>query len=483
VLGIERLERELPETVSVEPAGSLADVPGAQIGVRPVEEEQDDGFELRELEQLLAELERRLVREVQVLEHEAERALTRECTEELGHGVVRLPLDGVASERPQPLSGVVFEHKAEQGREEGVALLGPLSEQGGEPRLQLEPYSGLGVGDAELENAAEELPERVVGNVLRVGDALHPEEERFVLPARTDFAGQTALADPGFTRDRDDRPAALRQVAEHVVESGELLLATDQRRRAPLGCFAVARDAKRLDRFALSLQLQLAQRLEREQLLDVTCGCRADSDSGRPGVLLKTSGDVDSIAEGVVALLGRRVVGQEDDGARVDADAGSKLDPVPLPHLARVLGKRLLDGERRPHGTLGVVLVRARNAEERIQAVAGQLGDSAAEALDLSRDQPHDLVEEELRPLGAELLGDRGRARDVGQQDRDDAPLAGGCGHGAIMSAVNASKRVAACLRNAQAPRTGCFPRATRGSPRHGGKSARARPHVLRAGS
>ena len=88
-----------------------------------------------------------------------------------------------------------------------------------------------------------------------------------------------------------------------------------------------------------------------------------------------------------------------------------------------------MNGERGPDGALGVVLVRDRRAEEREDAVTGELRERAAEALDLLAHQPHDVVEEELGPLGAELLRDGRRAGDVGDEHRDHPPLSDGRRH------------------------------------------------------
>jgi hypothetical protein len=78
----------------------------------------------------------------------------------------------------------------------------------------------------------------------------------------------------------------------------------------------------------------------------------------------------------------------------------------------------------RPDGTLGVVAVRNRCPEQGQQPVARELCDGAVETADLLGQQPDDLVEEELRPLRAERLRDRRRADEIGDEDRDDAPLA-----------------------------------------------------------
>ncbi len=86
-----------------------------------------------------------------------------------------------------------------------------------------------------------------------------------------------------------------------------------------------------------------------------------------------------------------------------------------------------MDREAGAHGAGGVVLVTDRRAEDGKEAVPGQLRNRSAEALDLLAHEDGDLVEEELRPLRAELLSDRRRAGNVGDEDGDESPLS--CGH------------------------------------------------------
>ena len=86
--------------------------------------------------------------------------------------------------------------------------------------------------------------------------------------------------------------------------------------------------------------------------------------------------------------------------------------------------------------------MRRRRAEEREDAVPGQLRDGSAEAFHLLAHQPDYLVEEELRPLGAKFLGDGCRAGDVSDEDRHDPSLSGGHGHaGVIRRAMRANPR------------------------------------------
>jgi hypothetical protein len=78
----------------------------------PVGKQQCDRLLLRELQQLLEQLERRFVSEVEILEHQADRPVPCERTDELGDRLVRLPLHRVARERIEPLRRIVLERQS-----------------------------------------------------------------------------------------------------------------------------------------------------------------------------------------------------------------------------------------------------------------------------------------------------------------------------------------------------------------------------------
>jgi hypothetical protein len=120
----------------------------------------------------------------------------------------------------------------------------------------------------------------------------------------------------------------------------------------------------------------------------------------------------------------RRVTRGHDDRARVDCHARCELDPVGVRDVRRVARQRLVDAERGSHGSLRIVAVRHRCAEERKHTIAGQLGDRPVEAANLPRRELGDLVEEELRALRPEALLDRRRVDDVADQHGDDPTLA-----------------------------------------------------------
>ena len=260
------------------------------------------------------------------------------------------------------------------------------------------------------------------------------EEAHALLRAAAHLRDEPALADARLARDRDDRAAAVGEVGHHVVEHAQLAVAADERRdlaRLPL---PLAGHAEDLDRRGLALELELADRLELERALDLLRGRRADRDAAASGRGLQPRGGVDRVAERVETLLRRRVVvGEQHDRPGVDADASRELHAVRLADVLRVGAERGLHRERRAHGPLGIVVVRARDAEQREEAVAGELRDRAAEALDLGDEQPRHLVEEELRPLRPEPLADRRRVRDVREENRHDATLAFSPGHVAII--------------------------------------------------
>jgi hypothetical protein len=67
--------------------------------------------------------------------------------------------------------------------------------------------------------------------------------------------------------------------------------------------------------------------------------------------------------------------------------------------------------------------VRARNAEDGEHRVADELLRRAAEALDLRVHELEQVSLEVAHVLGIELLAERGRPGEIGEEDRDDAAL------------------------------------------------------------
>ena len=215
----------------------------------------------------------------------------------------------------------------------------------------------------------------------------------------------------------------------HLIEHGELGVAADERRQASR-LRVPARRRRGRPRAESDLPLSSSSPIDSSSNAPSICCAVAGPTATppRPGRGLQARRGVDRVAERVEALLVGRLVGKQHDGAGVDADAAGELDAVRVSHVLRVAGQHRLHRQRCAHRALCVVVVRVRHAEERVQTVAGELRDRAAEALHLAGEQARHLVEEELRALRSELLADRRRVGDIGQKHRNDAPLA--CRHG-----------------------------------------------------
>jgi hypothetical protein len=144
-------------------------------------------------------------------------------------------------------------------------------------------------------------------------------------------------------------------------------------------------------------------------------------------VLLQARGDVDDVAADH-QLAASSSVAAGDDVARVHADPQPDVSAVALAYAVSERAEPVANGERRPDGTLRIVLVRLRGAENSEHGVPGELLGAAPEPLDLGVDQLEELTKERAKVLGVEQLADRSRAREVGEENGDDAaflPLVG----------------------------------------------------------
>ena len=174
------------------------------------------------------------------------------------------------------------------------------------------------------------------------------------------------------------------------------------------------------DRLVAPANLHGAEVLDLDPVERQPVGVRADQNLVRRRALLESRGEVDRLAgrEGRVAVT-------DDDLARLDAD----------PCLEAEVGGRLDDLERRADRTLGVVLVRLRDAERGHHCVARKLLDEPPVALDALRG----LLEEPVDPAPDDL--GIGRGDEPGRIDQVDEQ------HGRQL-AFHSHK-----CRNAQGPR------------------------------
>ena len=172
------------------------------------------------------------------------------------------------------------------------------------------------------------------------------------------------------------------------------------------------------------LHRHLAQVQRLEESRDGGVGGLAHHHAARPRRLLKARGQVGGVAH-------RRVVHPQviadlpdDDGPRVEADPHLQGKAALALDLPIVVSERPLDRERGVRRPARAVLVSDRGAEERHHAVARVLVDRALEPVNLGRDQLEASVHDAVHVLRIQLLGERGEARDVGEEDGHLAALA-----------------------------------------------------------
>src|SRR5262249_17675142 len=199
--------------------------------------------------------------------------------------------------------------------------------------------------------------------------------------ARAERCPKGGLADPRLAGDQPDLPSAPPGEAWALQQEVELVLAADEigqtrradRLEAALGS-RHALDHPRRDRLGNTLDLVLAEVAQTEQIAEQPArGCGNDDRSGL-GQGLKAGSKVRRFADH--AMLAQRPLAAEvadHHHAARDADAnrerfrGARLEPP----------NRGNDIEPRPHGSLGIVFVRAGIAEIGQYSVAPELGKEA----------------------------------------------------------------------------------------------------------
>ena len=148
-----------------------------------------------------------------------------------------------------------------------------------------------------------------------------------------------------------------------------------------------------------------------------------DHHGTRRGRLLQPRGQVRRLADHRLLAGGTLA-----DEVAHDHEAGRDADPrrERLPGRGGEPADGLGDRQARPHGTLGVVLVRAGPAEVGQHAVAHELGDVPAEARDLARDGVLVGAQDLAHLLGVEPAAQRGRADQVAEHHRELSALGRG---------------------------------------------------------
>ena len=138
-------------------------------------------------------------------------------------------------------------------------------------------------------------------------------------------------------------------------------------------------------------------------------------------------------------VLGDAAHRSRDDHAGVHADPQADLDLALFLHPRDVLSEYALHTERGAQGALRIVLVRYGRAEDDEDRVADELLNGAVLAYGLFGQVLEDAGHEDLQLLGIHLVGELREAREVREEDGDEAALLT-----LLLQPLNDRRRVAA---------------------------------------
>ena len=366
------------------------------------------------LDELVHEVQDGVVRPVQVVEREHDGPALGEQLEEPAPGRERLG-PPVLAERTLPTDAG---ERAEVPEEPGSIGAACRKRVDRTTELGLHPCPVVRLHDAcpgldHLGEAGERAARAVGGRAPG-----EPGRRRAVLgQASLQLAYQAGLADAGNAEDRHQPCAAvLRDPLERGAKARELGLAADQR------CLA---DSSRPDRGAGPHRLPHGERLRLPLRLDRLVRLVVEDARGRAvrGLAdehpvrrrrgLDARGRVHHVARDHPDARGRRLE-RHQRRARVDPDPELHVVPSARP---------LADGERRPDGALGVVLVGDRSAEDRHHGVADELVHDAAVLLEPGAQLAVVGREETAHVLRVQGLRALREPDEVGEEDRDHATL------------------------------------------------------------
>ena len=222
------------------------------------------------------------------------------------------------------------------------------------------------------------------------------------------------------------------RAADGLLQERDLLVASDQRSLDPQGRSTPA--AARLDgdsspggnRHALALEWHRRQFLVLDDVARDGVGAAADDDFARLSGLLEPRGGVDRIAGHHPVAVDLDPPEVDEDLAGFDANAQGEFRPAFVPQLGGQLEHGGLHLEGGANGTLRVVLVDDRDAEDREHRVAGELFDRALVARRLGGQPLERPRDDRLHELRVGRLVEGCEADQVGEQDAGDLAL-GGC--------------------------------------------------------
>jgi hypothetical protein len=286
------------------------------------------------------------------------------------------------------------------------------------------------LGDPEV--TAEELDHRQQGYGFAVGYSVRLVDGNPACTAALgELVAEPALPGPGL----GDHPHHLRvsrcRPLERRLEGGHLATAADE-----------SREAARVRRFQArphpphTLEIEDAQRLaqplepglpkvsEREVAGNEACRILCEEHFPRLGDLLHPCREPYGMS--LRRVIHAQVVSDpaDDHLARIEAHADREVQTMLEPHLVRVAPKLPLEVQRRIAGTLCVVFVRDRRAEQRHDAVTSVLVDRALETVNSLGEDREEAIHDLVPLLGIDSLREIHRPLHVGEEHGDLLALA-----------------------------------------------------------
>jgi hypothetical protein len=268
--------------------------------------------------------------------------------------------------------------------------------------------------------ATYHLAQRPERDALAVRQATTEHEPRTGAHAVHQFADEPRLADAGVGDDGDQMgPARSDDGFPRRPQGAEFRIAADNRGIDP-SLVAIeaggADDSVRLDRLRLALQRQRFDFLRLDGVPHQLVRDRADVDFVRRCRGFEPRGDVDRIP-GRELLIRRRIV-ERNHLSGVDAGACRERHAKALLERGVQLVQRVAHAHGGTHRTQRVVLVRARQAEDRHDRVADVLLDLAAVARDLLRHRREVALLHFVKRLAVQPLAQGGGILEVGKHER-----------------------------------------------------------------
>ena len=290
---------------------------------------------------------------------------------------------------------------------------------------------------------AQERGDRPVGLLAQRRARRAPDRGALEAPgrleAREELPLQPRLPGPGLADEAQHLGAPRPHVVEGRLHPAKLALAAHEGRGQPEALEAAGRARGReraqqaMDphRLALALERDLLARGEREGVMGELIRRVADQDLARRRRALQARGGVDGVAGHRVGGVGGRADPARHDRAGVDPDVQRERPPHPPLPAEIERAHPLAHQEGGAQAALGIVLVRARGAEDRHDRVTHELLDEALVALDRRGHLAEEIALDGAHVLGVESFAERGEPGQVREEHGDRAAVALGRGGGA----------------------------------------------------